>query len=102
MSCSETIRFEKSEREPCRLSHNRLPFEHPYQDVAAAQAPPSAATALGTKDPFIYNPKKGPTAARARPTIVLNEVTEVMVTLQNPFLFELEIQNIELRSVYLH
>lgn len=80
-----------------RLSSNRQPREHPYQDVEANAKATTVATA--PTDPFIYNPKKGPVAAKIRPTLVQHEVAEVYVTLQNPFLFDLEIQSIELRFV---
>lgn len=80
-----------------RLTPNRQPQEHSYQDVSAnAQA---TTVAITSTDPFIYNPKKGPAVAKIRPTIVQNELAEVFVTLQNPFLFELEIQSIGLRYV---
>lgn len=82
-----------------RLPSNRRPFPHPYQDVAANAKATTAA--LTPTDPFIYNPKKGPAAAKSRPVIVQNEVAEVYVTLQNTFLFELEIQSIELSFVAL-
>lgn len=75
-----------------RLSPNRLPQEHPYHDSTSAKSTIAVAAEL-----FIYNPNKGPAATKARPTLVQNEVAEVFVTLQNPFLFELKIQSIELR-----
>lgn len=78
-----------------RLSPNRLPFEHPYQDVEANAK--ATTTVITKRDPFIYSPKRGAATAKVRPTLVQNETAEVFVTLQNPFLFDLEIQSIELR-----
>ena len=81
-----------------RLTANRLPFEHSYQEVNANAKATSAA--IQATDPFIYNPKRGPATAKARPTLVQNEQAEVFVTLKNPFLFDLDIQSIELRCVF--
>lgn len=78
------------------LLHNRQTFEHPARDAIPTEDA-DAAAAYAKTNPFIYNPKKGPAAARSRPTVVQNEIAEVFVTLQNPFLFDLEIQSIELR-----
>ena len=78
------------------LLHNRQTFEHPAQDALPSEDA-NAAAAQAKRNPFIYNPKKGPAVARERPTVVQNEIAEVFVTLQNPFLFDLEIQSIELR-----
>lgn len=79
-----------------RLLPNRETFEHPVEDAKPTEDT-TAAAAHAKSNPFIYNPKKGPAAARGRPTVVQNEIAEVFVTLQNPFLFDLEIQSIELR-----
>lgn len=80
---------------PARPSLNRQPFEHAYQDVVDVDA--SSARPVAKRDPFIYNPSKGGPAAKVRPTLVQNDIAELFVTLQNPFLFDLEVQNIELR-----
>ena len=72
-------------------------MEHPYKDATDPAATVDEVTK--PRNPFIYNPTKAPKAARARPTFLENEAAEVFVTLQNPFLFDLEIQNIELRCV---
>ncbi|BGO92090.1 hypothetical protein NBRC10512_000821 [Rhodotorula toruloides] len=79
--------------EVARLPTNRIPFEHALQDAA-----PEQAHATGPRNPFLYDPRKQVRAAKARPSLVQNELAEVFVTLQNPFLFELEVQNIELST----
>jgi hypothetical protein len=75
------------------LSPNRFPFEHSLQEAEAATTTAGPAK----RDPFIYNPKRAGSAAKVRPTLVQNESAEVFLTLQNPFLFDLEIQSIVLR-----
>ncbi|GAA6003089.1 hypothetical protein JCM10207_001980 [Rhodosporidiobolus poonsookiae] len=77
--------------EVAKLSSNRAPVE---QSTEAA----NSAAASGPRNPFLYDPRKRPQAAKTRPSLVQNEATEVFVTLQNPFLFELEIQSIELST----
>ncbi|GAA5864034.1 hypothetical protein JCM1840_000679 [Sporobolomyces johnsonii] len=80
--------------EVARLSPNRSPVEHPLQDASTE----TTASPAGPRNPFIYDPRKGIKAAKTKPTLVQNEMAEVYVTLQNPFLFELEIQSIELST----
>ncbi|KAM0753107.1 Trs120-domain-containing protein [Meredithblackwellia eburnea MCA 4105] len=75
------------------LLPNRQTFEHPVQHAST-----SGNASTVQKNPFIYNPKQGSSTARTRPTAVQNEVLEVFVTLQNPFMFDLEIQKIELST----
>ncbi|GAA5872900.1 hypothetical protein JCM8547_003260 [Rhodosporidiobolus lusitaniae] len=77
--------------EVARLSQNRVPVEHALREAEKVDAGAS-------RNPFLYDPRKRPQAAKTRPSLVQNETTEVYVTLQNPFLFELEIQSIELST----
>lgn len=69
-----------------------MPHEHPLDDATAGNA-----TSTAPRNPFLYDPRRRAAAAKTKPSVVQNETTEVFVTLQNPFLFELEIQSIELR-----
>ncbi|GAA5969112.1 hypothetical protein JCM3765_002183 [Sporobolomyces pararoseus] len=81
--------------EIARLAPNRAAFEHPLQDASTEG---TAATA-GPRNPFIWDPRKNNRkSTKLKPSLVQNETTEVFVTLQNPFLFDLEIQNIELST----
>ncbi|GAA6044610.1 hypothetical protein JCM8097_006453 [Rhodosporidiobolus ruineniae] len=80
--------------EVARLTQNRLPFEHALRDAEIADGAGSSAP----RNPFLYDPRRRPQAAKSRPSLVQNEITEVFVTLQNPFLFELELQSIELST----
>jgi len=75
-----------------RLSSNRIPHEHALKDAEL-----DTTAAAGPRNPFLYDPRRKAQAAKTKPSVVQNETTEVYVTLQNPFLFELEIQSIELR-----
>ena len=82
------------------LSTNRVPFEHAYDDdVDPNNKPTATSAALATRNPFIYSPQGGRVkTAKVKPTLVQNDVSEFYVTLQNPFLFELEIQAIQLST----
>ncbi|GAA6060047.1 hypothetical protein JCM10212_001044 [Sporobolomyces blumeae] len=76
------------------LAPHRVPTEHPLRDATA-----NAPLMSGPRNPFIWDPRLGmKKPARVRPTLVQYESTEVLVTLHNPFLFELEIQSIELST----
>ncbi|GAA5936717.1 TRAPPII-specific subunit TRS120 [Sporobolomyces koalae] len=81
--------------EIARMSPNRAPVEHPLQDAST-----DATTATsGTRNPFIWDPRNNTRkSTKLKPTVVQHETTEVYVTLQNPYLFDLEIQNIELST----
>ncbi|GAA5826496.1 hypothetical protein JCM11251_002398 [Rhodosporidiobolus azoricus] len=80
--------------EVAKLSANRLPVVHALKDAENAAGPSLG----GPRNPFLYDPRRRLQAAKARPSLVQNEAVEVLVTLQNPFLFELEIQSIELST----
>lgn len=74
---------------------NRAAIEHPLQDASTDTTTTAAA---GPRNPFIWDPRRNNRkSAKLKPSLVQNETTEVFVTLQNPFLFDLEIPNIELR-----
>jgi hypothetical protein len=68
----------------------------------------------GATDPFLYNPRKSLSAQvcicglfracasidlvlKGKTLVVQNEVLEFVVTLQNPFVFDLELQTLALR-----
>ncbi|KAK4057137.1 hypothetical protein OIO90_001632 [Microbotryomycetes sp. JL221] len=83
------------------LSPNRTPTEHATAEMVAASSSSKAATTQSpavAKDPFIFNPKKGATASKTRMTLVQNEPVEAFITLQNPFLFDLEVKSLELST----
>ncbi|KAF8201813.1 transport protein particle complex subunit, partial [Pholiota molesta] len=50
----------------------------------------------GIVDPFLYNPRKA--IGKGKTIVVQNEVLEFVVTLQNPYIFELELQEISLST----
>uniref|UniRef100_A0A8H8CM97 Transport protein particle subunit trs120 n=1 Tax=Psilocybe cubensis TaxID=181762 RepID=A0A8H8CM97_PSICU len=52
----------------------------------------------GIVDPFLYNPRKA-TAGKEKSLVVKNEVLEFVITLQNPYIFDLELQELSLRQV---
>ncbi|WVQ81064.1 hypothetical protein IAT38_003171 [Cryptococcus sp. DSM 104549] len=68
------------------LPSNKTPVQHSRDEISATD---------GKKDPFLYNPRLK--AAEGGKTImVANEQVEVFVTIQNPFSFSLEIQDISI------
>ncbi|GAA6025577.1 hypothetical protein JCM11491_005997 [Sporobolomyces phaffii] len=82
--------------EVARLAPNRAAVEHPLQHASAESTQVEEA---GPRNPFIWDPRKGSRkSTKLKPTLVEHELTEVLVTLQNPYLFDLEIQSIELST----
>lgn len=80
---------------PSRMPPNRIPAEHRSSELELTGQ--SDNTTAAKREPFIYNPTKSDAKAKGRSTVVQDEPVEVVVTLQNPFLFDLEIKSIELR-----
>lgn len=93
MQCWLTTRFFPA----LRLPLNRSPTEHSIAELIATQSHALLASEL-VRNPFIYNPgsSNGP-AATVRPKLVQHDLVEVAVTLQNPYRYDLEIQDIALR-----
>lgn len=57
-------------------------------------------TKPSTRNPFLYDPRMQSSPSRDDAAVLVqDEIAEVFVTLQNPFLFELEIAALSLRSV---
>ncbi|KAF8628414.1 hypothetical protein AX15_003936 [Amanita polypyramis BW_CC] len=74
----------------------RMPVEKP---ISALQPRISDITPIltGAADPFLYNPRKAAVGER-KLLVVQNETLEFSVTLQNPYVFDLEIQSISLST----
>ncbi|KAG5638372.1 hypothetical protein H0H81_000383 [Sphagnurus paluster] len=65
--------------------------------VAVAEALPGIAPILtGGTDPFLYNPRKVLTG-QGQTLVVQNETLEFIIVLQNPYIFDLELQSLSLR-----
>ncbi|KAF8964707.1 TRAPP II complex [Flammula alnicola] len=50
----------------------------------------------GIADPFLYNPRKA--IGKGKTIVVQNEVLEFVITLQNPYIFDLELQELSLST----
>lgn len=74
----------------------RLPLEKPLS-VLDKRLSESAAILPGVTDPFLYNPRKSLTG-KTLFTVASNEAVEVAVTIRNPFVFDLELQKLELST----
>ena len=91
------------------LPPSHVPFEHPISEAGEGKA--EAAT-LSFQDAVVYNPLRKSKATSkvshykaklpknmivtfSKPILVQDELAEFFVTLQNPFLFELDIDSIE-------
>ncbi|RDB21392.1 hypothetical protein Hypma_011623 [Hypsizygus marmoreus] len=76
----------------------RLPVEKP---MSALQTRPSdiAPILTGGTDPFLYNPRKA-AAGQGKTLVVQKEILEFVVVLQNPYIFDLELQALSLRQVF--
>ncbi|KAF5380960.1 hypothetical protein D9615_003973 [Tricholomella constricta] len=74
----------------------RLPVEKP---VSMLQSKSSSVTPIltGGTDPFLYNPRKA-VVGQERTLVVQNETLEFVVILQNPYIFDLELQSLSLST----
>ncbi|KAH7926321.1 hypothetical protein BV22DRAFT_1087325 [Leucogyrophana mollusca] len=74
----------------------RLPIEKPMSALASRLSTMNPIL-TGVTDPFLYNPRKS-LAGKGKSILVQNEPIELVVTLQNPFVFELELQSLSLST----
>lgn len=74
----------------------RLPVEKPIS-VLSKQASGVPAILQGITDPFLYNPRRA-TSKKDREIVAQNEILEFVVMLQNPFVFDLELQSLSLST----
>ncbi|KAF9227891.1 hypothetical protein BS17DRAFT_693370 [Gyrodon lividus] len=79
------------------LPLHRLPVEKPRSLFASRTAPATAANLISgaVTDPFLYNPRKSMNA-QGKIVLVQGELVELVITLRNPFVFELELQSVSL------
>ncbi|KIJ69369.1 hypothetical protein HYDPIDRAFT_24212 [Hydnomerulius pinastri MD-312] len=82
------------------LPLHRLPIEKPMSLLASSTSSAAAANLIsgGVTDPFLYNPRKSMNA-QGKSVIVQGEVVELVITLRNPFVFELELQSVSLITI---
>ncbi|KAG6832127.1 hypothetical protein H0H87_002439 [Tephrocybe sp. NHM501043] len=74
----------------------RLPVEKP---ISALRSPPGVSPILtGGTDPFLYNPRKVPAIGEGKSLVVQKETLEFAVILQNPYIFDLELQSLSLST----
>ncbi|KAI0928535.1 hypothetical protein AcW1_005748 [Taiwanofungus camphoratus] len=71
-----------------------LPAENPISALSQGRSRGNPALA-GLTDPFLYNPRKS-IAGQGRIILVQDEPFEVVVTLRNPFVFDLQLQSLAL------
>ncbi|KAI8998543.1 TRAPP II complex [Trametes punicea] len=74
----------------------RVPIEKPLSILSQAVTG-STSILAGVKDPFLYNPRKL-MSGQAKTVVVQNEPFELVVTLQNPYVFDLDLQNLQLST----
>ncbi|GAA5987807.1 hypothetical protein JCM10908_007223 [Rhodotorula pacifica] len=80
--------------EVAKLATSRQPHKYRVPDATT-----SSASGAKPTNPFLYDPRSQSTPLReAGATLVQDEVAEVFVTLQNPFLFELNIAALSLST----
>ncbi|TFY64017.1 hypothetical protein EVJ58_g2901 [Rhodofomes roseus] len=76
----------------------RLPIEKPLSLLAKANDQSGVDTILtGVKDPFLYNPRKV-ASGQTQSILVQNERFEVVMTLRNPFVFDLQLESLALST----
>ncbi|KAJ3715606.1 TRAPP II complex [Lentinula guzmanii] len=74
----------------------RLPIEKPMSALKPRSSDSNAILKGGT-DPFLYNPRRI-NATQGKPLIVRNEALEFIVIVQNPYVFDLELQSLSLNT----
>ncbi|KAJ4474536.1 TRAPP II complex [Lentinula lateritia] len=73
----------------------RLPIEKPISALRPRTSDSNAILKGGT-DPFLYNPRKMNT--QGKPLVVQGEVLEFIVIVQNPYVFDMELQSLSLST----
>lgn len=74
----------------------RLPIETPTSTLQS-RASDVTPTLIGGTDPFLYNPRKI-VGGHGKSLVVQNEVVEFVLMLQNPYIFDLELQSLSLST----
>ncbi|KAI0670282.1 TRAPP II complex [Trametes maxima] len=74
----------------------RVPIEKPLSILSQSAAGATSILA-GVKDPFLYNPRKL-LSGQTKTVLVQNESFELVVTLQNPYVFDLDLQSLQLST----
>ncbi|KAF8559602.1 hypothetical protein OG21DRAFT_1402685 [Imleria badia] len=79
------------------LPSHRIPAEKPISLLATNYSMPRAISIISGSDNdlFLYNPRKSVNTP-GKTIIVQNELAELVITLRNPFVFELELHNVSL------
>ncbi len=93
-----------------------MPIEKPISLLSQSSTGATSIIA-GVRDPFLYNPRKALQgevsrvsqhvqwpfvliSLQVKTVLVQNEPFELVVTLRNPYIFDLELQSLQLRSVH--
>ncbi|KAI0362223.1 hypothetical protein OH77DRAFT_1416447 [Trametes cingulata] len=74
----------------------RVPIEKPLS-ILSQSAAGTTSILTGVKDPFLYNPRKL-LSGQTKTVLVQNESFELVVTLQNPYVFDLDLQSLQLST----
>ncbi|KAG8217536.1 TRAPP II complex [Butyriboletus roseoflavus] len=78
------------------LSSHRIPVEKSLSLLHTSSPTPRAISIIaGSDDLFLYNPRKS-VNTQGKTIIAQNELAELVITLRNPFMFELELHNVSL------
>lgn len=75
------------------LPFERMPIQHSTRDLLQASEEETAAVVVGRRDPFLYNPRLKKTSTQ-QAVAVQGEQLELVVTLHNPYTFDLEVQGL--------
>ncbi|GLB34932.1 putative transport protein Trs120 or TRAPPC9, TRAPP II complex subunit [Lyophyllum shimeji] len=74
----------------------RLPVEKPMSTLRSTSSG-VVPILTGAADPFLYNPRKA-AAGQGKTLVVQKEILEFIVVLQNPYIFDLELQSLSLST----
>ncbi|KAI0748229.1 transport protein Trs120 or TRAPPC9 TRAPP II complex subunit-domain-containing protein [Daedaleopsis nitida] len=73
----------------------RMPVEKPLSLLS--QGSTAASIITGARDPFLYNPRKL-LQGQTKTVLVQNEPFDMVITLRNPYVFDLELQSLQLST----
>ncbi|KAF8654133.1 hypothetical protein AX16_003664 [Volvariella volvacea WC 439] len=79
------------------LPLTRLPIETPVSALKPKAMSDVAPILTGATDPFLYNPRRS-SITQGKTLVVQNEQVEFLIVLQNPYIFDVEIQELSLST----
>lgn len=81
--------------EVCEPANRKICQAHPLSELPASKG---IAVVQEATDPFIYNPFASKKGAAADPMLIQHDLAEFIVSLQNPYAFDLEVSSLSIST----